>query len=53
MRDINSVKKNDLKERLNTFFSESSDLLLEDSHQIDFEEYTLRKKITDKVRLTS
>ena len=48
-----SIKNNDLRDRLNRFFDESSELLLEDSHQISFEEYILMKKIDKKERLSS
>ena len=48
-----SIEMNATKERLKAFFAESSDLLFEDSHQISFEEYTLRKTITERERLSS
>ncbi len=53
LSSIEAVKKNDFKERLRAFFDESTTLLLEDSHQITMEEYTLRKSITKKERLSS
>ena len=48
-----SIEKNALKQRLKTFFAESSDLLLEGSRQISFEEYTLSKRIANWERLSS
>ena len=50
-----SVRDNEIKKRLNVFFDEACGLLLEDSHQINFEEYALTKTIKErkKERLTS
>ena len=48
-----SVKDNDTRERLNIFFEESCNLLFDGYHQIDFEEYTLSKKIEERARLSS
>lgn len=42
------LKKNDYKERVNMFFEEATALLLEDSHQINFEEYDIEQKILKK-----
>lgn len=42
------LKKNDYKEKVNMFFEEATDLLLEDSHQINFEEYDVEQKILKK-----
>lgn len=53
IKDRKTVMDNEKKKRINNFFLESSILLFEDSHQISFEEYSLRKRIDDKIRLSS
>ena len=52
LSNAESVKNNDLKERLKAFFVESY-YSCEKNHQISFEEYTLRKEISERERLSS
>ena len=43
----------DKKNKINSFFDEMFEVLSDDYHQINFEEYTLKKKISEKERLSS
>ena len=51
--DKDTVKQNDFLNRLNSFFDEARNILLEDYHQISFEEYSLKKTIDEKLRKSS
>ena len=53
LKNIMSLKNNDIKKRINDFFDEACEMLFEDYHQINFEEYTLKKTICDRERKSS
>ena len=48
LKDRESAEENAKKNRLNKFFDEASVLLLEDCHQISFEEYAVKMKVLEK-----
>lgn len=51
--DKDTIKQNDYLNRLNYFFTEAGNTLMEDYHQISFEEYSLKKTIDEKLRKSS